>query len=57
MAYLAPDIIEAILEDYQPYELTLARLWEMDIPIEWVAHRKLLGFEANRPSRQYGKQP
>ncbi len=56
MAYLTPNIIEAILEGYQPYELTLARVWEMNMPIEWVAQRKLLGFEANRPSRQYGKR-
>jgi site-specific DNA recombinase len=44
IAYLAPDIIEAILGGRQPRELTLAQLFRTDIPLDWQAQRQALGF-------------
>jgi site-specific DNA recombinase len=44
LAYLAPDIIEAILAGRQPCELTLARLLKIDLPLDWHAQREALGF-------------
>ena len=43
--FLAPDIIQAIIEGRQPAELTAARLKRMyDLPISWAEQRRLLGF-------------
>jgi hypothetical protein len=44
LAYLAPDIIEAILAGRQPGELTLARLLKSDLPLDWHAQREALRF-------------
>ena len=44
LAYLAPDVIEAILAGRQPGELTLARLLKLDLPLDWPAQREALGF-------------
>ena len=44
LAYLAPDIIEAILAGRQPGELTLARLLKIDLPLDWHAQREALRF-------------
>ncbi len=44
LAYLAPDITEAILAGRQPQELTLAQLYRTDIPLDWQAQRQALGF-------------
>jgi len=47
LAYLAPDITEAILSGRQPADLTAARLLDNhDFPIEWTAQRSRLGFPA-----------
>ncbi len=43
LAFLAPDIVEAILDGYQPANLELARLMK-GIPIGWHEQRKVLGF-------------
>lgn len=43
LAFLAPDIVEAILEGYQPADLELERLIK-GIPISWREQRKILGF-------------
>jgi hypothetical protein len=44
-AFLAPDIVEAIIEGHQPTELTAARLKRVrDLPVSWVEQRRLLGF-------------
>jgi hypothetical protein len=48
LAYLAPDIIDAILAGRQPRRLdrqTLARIRQL--PIEWDAQRRMLGSPAN----------
>jgi site-specific DNA recombinase len=44
LAYLAPDIIEAILAGRQPCDLSLARLLKTDLPLDWQAQRQALGF-------------
>ena len=44
LAFLAPDIVEAILAGHQPVELTPRRLMRTELPIEWHRQRCLLGF-------------
>ena len=45
LAFLAPDIIESILEGTQPVDLTIQRLREIaSLPIDWNEQRELLGF-------------
>ena len=44
-AFLAPDIVEVILEGRQPPELTLAQIVDR-LPTEWNAQRRKLGFNA-----------
>ena len=44
-AFLAPDIIEAILKGCHPVELTAARLRRVrDLPVSWAEQRHLLEF-------------
>ena len=44
LAFLAPDIVEAILEGRQPIELTAARLKRVtDPPVSWAGQRRYLG--------------
>ncbi len=45
LAFLAPDIVEAILAGQQPADLTakhLKRSW--DLPMDWAGQRRFLGF-------------
>jgi len=42
-AFLAPDIVEAILDGKQPPSLTVEKLLA-GIPMEWVEQRRRLGF-------------
>ncbi len=44
LAFLAPDIIEAILEGRQPSILTAEQLIRTDPPLDWDEQRRLLGF-------------
>ena len=45
LAFLAPDIIEAILEGRQPPELTAFHLKRVrNLPLSWAEQRKVLGF-------------
>ncbi len=45
LAWLAPDITEAILDGHQPSELTAHRLKRMaGLPLGWTEQRKALGF-------------
>jgi hypothetical protein len=47
IAYLAPDIVEAIIDGKQPPELTANRLVRVkDLPIDWPGQREALGFPA-----------
>ena len=44
-AFLAPDIVEAILDGLQPAELTVSRLKRIDdLPVSWREQRRLLRF-------------
>ena len=45
-AFLAPDIVEAILQGYQPVDLTAAHLKRIRLPLSWAEQRRLLGFES-----------
>ena len=45
LAFLAPDIITAILEGRQPVTLTANKLMaDTRLPIDWVEQRRALGF-------------
>ena len=45
LAFLAPDIVEAIFDGRQPVELTAARLKRVrDLPVSWAEQRGVLGF-------------
>jgi DNA invertase Pin-like site-specific DNA recombinase len=44
LAWLAPDIVEAILDGHQPKRLTVKRLFAK-LPMDWAEQRKVLGFE------------
>jgi DNA invertase Pin-like site-specific DNA recombinase len=47
IAYLSPDIIEAIIEARQPTELTANKLVRVkNLPIDWASQREALGFPA-----------
>ncbi len=43
LAFLAPDIVEAILDGHQPADLELERLMK-GIPVSWDAQRRAFGF-------------
>ena len=44
LAFLAPDIQQAIMDGQQPVGLTLQILRESEVPCSWDAQRRLLGF-------------
>ena len=45
LAFLAPDIVEAIMAGRQPLELTAKRLKRFEsLPLDWEQQRKVLGF-------------
>jgi site-specific DNA recombinase len=46
LAFLSPQLVEAILQGRQPAELTATRLSELDLPLDWTEQRRLL--EASR---------
>ena len=43
LAFLAPDIVEAILDGHQPADLELERLMK-GIPVSWHEQRRVFGF-------------
>ena len=48
LAYLAPDIIAAVLDGSQPPSLSSRKLLRVpDLPLDWTAQRRLLGFAPN----------
>ena len=49
LAFLAPDIQQAIMDGQQPVGLTLQVLREDEVPFSWDAQRRLLGF--GRPAQ------
>src|SRR5437016_5588462 len=42
LAFLSPELVEAILQGRQPVELTATRLTELDLPLDWTDQRRLL---------------
>ncbi|MEK7413962.1 MAG: recombinase family protein [Planctomycetota bacterium] len=44
--WLAPDIVQAIIDGRQPARLTATTLLDVDLPIAWTEQRTLLGFAA-----------
>src|ERR1700730_1448457 len=42
LAFLSPQLIEAILQGRQPVTLTATRLTELDLPLDWTEQHKLL---------------
>jgi site-specific DNA recombinase len=42
LAFLSPELVEAILQGRQPVELTMTRLTEFDLPLDWTEQHKLL---------------
>jgi len=45
LAFLAPDIVQAIYEGHQPADLKVKAL-SAHLPIEWTEQRRVLGFPA-----------
>lgn len=46
IAFLAPDITEALMAGTQPRNLTLADLTSKPLPLDWKSQRQRLGFSA-----------
>lgn len=47
LAFLAPDIVEAIVSGHQPAQLSVSRLTRLeDLPLSWTEQRRLLGFDS-----------
>ncbi|HTL98327.1 MAG TPA: hypothetical protein VL181_05925, partial [Holophagaceae bacterium] len=44
-AWLAPDIVETILEGRQPKDLTVEKLILKKFPLDWAEQRRVLGFD------------
>jgi hypothetical protein len=42
LAFLSPELVEAMLQGRQPVELTATRLTELDLPLDWTDQRSLL---------------
>jgi site-specific DNA recombinase len=42
LAFLSPQLVEAIQQGRQPVELTATRLTEIDLPLDWTEQRRLL---------------
>jgi hypothetical protein len=42
LAFLSPQLVEAILQGRQPVELTATRLMELDLPLDWTEQHRLL---------------
>ena len=42
LAFLSPQLVEAILQSRQSVELTTTRLTELDLPLDWTEQHKLL---------------
>ncbi len=47
MAFLAPDIVEAILDGHQPAQLSVTSLTRLEnLPLSWAEQRRVLGFDS-----------
>ena len=46
LAFLAPDIVDAIIAGQHPVELSVEKLTkQIDLPIDWSQQRQMLGFQ------------
>ena len=43
LAYLAPDLIETILDGRQRPGLSIDQLCDVNLPLDWVTQRRLFG--------------
>jgi hypothetical protein len=50
-AFLAPEVVEAILQGRQPLQLTLARLWK-NLPLDWAEQHEALGLRGAEAAGQ-----
>ena len=50
-AFVAPEIVEAILEGRQPPDLTLASILG-DVPLSWREQKKMMGLYVDEPIAQ-----
>ncbi len=46
LAFLTPNIVEAILQGRKPVEMTAPRLKRTRLPLFWTEQRRLLGFDS-----------
>ena len=51
-AFLAPDILEAILDGYRPANMAVKKLTRRRLPLDWAEQRMQLGF----PPRACGRR-
>jgi hypothetical protein len=42
LAFLSPQLVEAIVQGRQSVELTTTRLTELDLPLDWIEQHELL---------------
>ena len=49
LAFLAPDIQQAILAGRQPRSLNLEQMIHSDLPLAWSRQRNVLGFSPSPP--------
>ena len=42
LAFLSPELVQAILQGRQPVALTATRLAELDLPLDWTEQHRLL---------------
>jgi len=56
LAFLSPELIEAILQGRQPVALTATRLTELDLPLDWTEQQKTAR-RLNRNSGQICPKP
>jgi hypothetical protein len=42
LAFLSPQLVEAMLQGRQHVELTVTRLTELDLPLDWTEQHRLL---------------
>ena len=52
-AFLAPDIVEAILDGRQPSDLTVKKLSRRRLPLDWEQQRAQLGFPRRELRESY----
>jgi hypothetical protein len=54
LAFLSPQLVEAILQCRQPVKLTATRLTELDLPLDWAEQHRFLDLAGPATGRAYG---